>query len=232
MNITAHLPFLHRASLLLALGCAALPLAHAAGDHAMHHHDHAMHTVTTALPAAAADDAHAQHRQAMNQHGYQRAVARYNLPSLTLTDSSGATVDIAQLLDTEQPTVVNFIFTSCTTICPVMSATFMQAQKQLGMDAQQIQWISISIDPEYDTPERLHGYAQRFDAGPNWHFLTGTLDDIIAVQKSFAVYRGDKMNHAPTTLLRVGRDNAWLRLDGLTSGAELAQEYHQLAHRH
>lgn len=232
MNTTTHLPLLHRATLLLALGCAALPLAHAAGEQAMGHHDHAMHTVSTAPPVAAARDAHAHHLQALNANGYQRAVARYNLPALPLTDSSGATVNIAQLLDTDRPTVVNFIFTSCTTICPVMSATFMQAQKHLGMDAQQIQWISISIDPEYDTPGRLHGYAQRFDAGPNWHFLTGTLDDIVAVQKSFAVYRGDKTNHAPTTLLRVGRDNAWLRLDGLTSGAELVHEYHQLAHRH
>lgn len=222
------LPRICRSVLPLALGLGIAPLALGAGDTPMGH-DHAMHAAHNTM---APMDEHAQHRQATAASGYQRAVAHYHLPALQLTDSRNTTIDIAALLDSDEPTVVNFIFTSCTTICPIMSATFMQAQKQLGVEAERIRWISVSVDPEYDTPERLRAYAQRFDAGPNWHFLTGELEQIVALQKAFAVYRGDKMNHAPTTLLRMGRDHAWVRLDGLTSGAELAQEYHQLAHRH
>jgi protein SCO1/2 len=232
MNTTDKITRLHLRTLLCALGFGIASMAHGADmghDHAMHDHsmhDHAMHT---AAPQAAAMENHEHHMQAMNQTGYQRAVVRYTLPTRQLTDSHGQPVDIAQLLDTDRPLAVNFIFTSCTTICPIMSATFAQAQRQLGADARDIQWISISIDPEYDTPERLSAYAQKLDADANWHFLTGDLDSIIAVQKAFAVYRGDKMNHAPTTLLRAGRHQPWVRLDGLTSSAELVQEYRQLA---
>ena len=68
--------------------------------------------------------------------------------------------------------------------------------------------VSISIDPEYDTPEALNAYARRFDAGPQWEFLTGSLDDSIAVQKAFDADRGDKMNHAPLTLFRATPDSA------------------------
>lgn len=227
MNTTDHTTGYKVRPLVLILGLGIASLLHAADGHDMGH-DHAMHAAHAA-PQPVAMDNHEHHMQAMNQAGYQRAVVRYSLPSLQLTDSHGQAVDLAQLFDTDQPLAVNFIFTSCTTICPIMSATFAQAQRQLGVDAREIQWISVSIDPEYDTPERLRAYAQQLDAGPNWHFLTGNLSSIVALQKAFAVYRGDKMNHAPTTLLRAGRHQPWVRLDGLTSSAELVQEYRQLA---
>ena len=60
--------------------------------------------------------------------------------------------------------------------------------------------ISFSIDPEYDTPERLRKYAALFNAGPQWQFLTGSLANSVAIQKAFDVYRGNKMNHEPTYL--------------------------------
>lgn len=212
-------------AVLLALFITGAPLALAQEMS----HDHSMHAAAPMQPVV---DHSAHHKQALSPGGYQRSVAHYTLPSLLLTDRTGMPTSITRLTDTDQPQVVNFIFTSCTTICPIMSSTFVQAQKQLGSDAKDIQWISVSIDPEYDTPQRLSAYAERFDAGENWHFLTGDVGDIIALQKAFAVYRGDKMNHAPTTFLRMGRNQPWLRLDGLTSGSELVHEYHQLAHNH
>jgi protein SCO1/2 len=214
-----------RASALASIFFLAVPSAAVSADnHDHHHHMHA----GSGMQAVAIDQ-HAQHRQMMNTAGYQRAIARYPVPSLALLDMQGNTVDISELLNTDQPIAVNFIFTSCTTICPIMSATFSQAQRQLGVDAKHIKWVSISIDPEHDTPEKLRAYARQYGADSNWHFLTGDLDNIISLQKSFAVFRGDKSNHAPTTLLRAGRDQPWLRLDGLTSSAELVREYRQLA---
>lgn len=188
------------------------------------HHDH----MAAPHAATAVSDPHAHHRQAMDQIGYTRTTARYLVPTVALTTTTGASVPLEQLLDTDQPVALNFIFTSCTTICPIMSATFAQAQKRLGSEAQQIHWISISIDPEYDTPQRLHDYAQRFHAGAHWSFLTGDVDDIVALQRAFDVYRGDKMNHIPVTLLRAGRNAPWVRLHGLTSSSELVSEYRQL----
>lgn len=168
----------------------------------------------------------------MDKLGYTRSYEHYALPHLELTTMQGEPVSVASLLDSDQPIALNFIFTSCTTICPIMSATFAQAQKKLGDESQQIRWISISIDPEFDTPERLREYAHKFKAGSQWSFLTGATEDIVTLQRAFDVYRGDKMNHIPVTLLRASRDAPWVRLNGLTSGTELVSEYHQLAHNH
>jgi protein SCO1/2 len=75
----------------------------------------------------------------------------------------------------------------------------------------------------------LREYAERYKAGPQWRFLTGDLDDSIAVQKAFDVYRGNKMSHEPTTLLRVSQDGPWVRLDGIASAAQIVAEYRGLA---
>jgi protein SCO1/2 len=85
--------------------------------------------------------------------------------------------------------------------------------------------VSISIDPEHDTPEALSAYAGRFGAGPQWEFLTGSLDDSIAVQRAFDADRGDKMNHAPMTLFRATPESQWVRYEGFATAADLAKEY-------
>jgi protein SCO1/2 len=200
----------------------------------MHNHDHVahdqMHEQGGAMDAGMED--HTQHQQAMQslqEQNYRRSVTSYTLPKMELVDMHGASVSLESLLDTDQPLIVNFIFTSCTTVCPILSATFAQAQKRMGEASDSIRWISFSIDPEYDTPARLREYAARYHAGPNWQFLTGDVDRIIRLQKAFDVYRGNKMNHEPVTLLRAGGDQPWVRLDGFTSGAELVAEYQQIA---
>ena len=153
-------------------------------------------------------------------------------PDLTMDAHDGAQVDLASALDPAHPVFLNFIFTSCSTICPVMSATFAQARKDLGDEADAVRMISISVDPEYDTPARLKEYAGRFGAGSGsgsgWKFLTGHLSDVIRVQRAFDAYRDGKLNHAPLTFLRVPGKTQWVRLEGFPSAAELVREYRQL----
>jgi protein SCO1/2 len=109
-----------------------------------------------------------------------------------------------------------------------MSATFAKVQGELGQDVENVRMISFSIDPEYDTPGRLRAYASLFQAGDQWQFLTGDLKNIIAVQKAFDVYRGNKMNHEPTTLMRRAPGDPWVRIDGIASAAEIVAEYRGL----
>ena len=156
--------------------------------------------------------------------GAERKLASYSVPDVTLIDQNGQKISLPELLDSDQPVMLNFIFTSCTAICPAMSATFASVQKNLGDDSEKIHMISVSIDPEYDTPDALSAYAKRFKAGPQWEFLTGSLDDSIKVQRAFDADRGDKMNHAPMTLLRAGRNSQWIRYEGFTTANELADE--------
>jgi protein SCO1/2 len=156
---------------------------------------------------------------------YRRSIHRYPVPEVTLVDMDGAEVFLPEVLNGDSPTMMNFIFTSCTTICPVMSMTFSKSQERLAAELDDMKMISISIDPEYDTPERLREYAKRLRAGAQWRFLTGSRGDIVAVQNAFDAYRGSKMSHEPFTLLRASADGPWVRLDGFASAAELVAEY-------
>ena len=74
------------------------------------------------------------------------------------------------------------------------------------------------------TPAQLREYAKRFGAGPQWQHYTGSSAASVAVQKAFATYRGDKMNHQPVTLLRRTAGQPWVRLEGFVSPSELAGE--------
>lgn len=181
----------------------------------------------TALPARATtpdDDPHAHHRAAMKNPTYQVSDKQYDVPDVQLLDGTGATVTLQELLASEEPIALNFIFTTCTTICPVMTATFVQMQRELGDDAGRVHLVSISIDPEYDRPEVLDAYATQFQAGGNWTFLTGETNDIVRVLRSFDAYTGSKMSHRPITLLKRPDQDDWIRIDGLASGQSLAHE--------
>jgi protein SCO1/2 len=144
------------------------------------------------------------------------------LPEVKLVREDGKATSLAEEFIDGGPVVLNFIFTSCTSICPVMSGIFSQLQNKLGDERERVHMVSISIDPEQDTPSRLASYAQRFHSGPQWRFYTGTPEASLAVQRAFGALRGDKMDHTPVTFLRGGAGGRWVRIDGFATSDELA----------
>ncbi len=190
----------------------------------------------TALPLAAQED-HCHPAQpetaqaAAEPTRYTRAEARYEAPDVTLLDAQGARVPLRAELAREGPVAVQLVFTSCTTICPVLTGTAAAARAHLP----DVRWISITIDPDEDTPERLRAYAARFNSEPgaepgaDWRFLTGRAEDLVAVQQAFDAYRGDKMRHEPLTLLRAAPGGPWARLQGFPTPEDLAAELKRLA---
>jgi protein SCO1/2 len=157
-----------------------------------------------------------------------RSTVRYAVPEVILVRDDGKRISLPQEMNDGRPVVLNFIFTSCGSICPLMSQIFAQFQRKLGPEAGHVHLMSISTDPEQDTPARLTEYANQFGAGPEWRHYTGTLDASLAAQRAFDVYRGDKMSHAPVTLLRAAPGEPWRRIDGFVTPDELLHEYRQL----
>jgi protein SCO1 len=182
------------------------------------------------LPTIVLAHSDSHHHQAVAaKDGYVRTLVSYTVPDVKLVDADGATVPLrSKFASEDRPLILNFMFTSCTTICPVTSATLAQVQAALGPDREAMRMVSISIDPEQDTPAALKAYAGKFGAAPQWQMLTGRLEDSVAVQRAFDVYRGDKMNHQPVTFLRASAGQPWVRLDGFASAAEILREYQQL----
>ena len=146
------------------------------------------------------------------------------VPSFTLTSQNGAPVT----LDTfrGQPFVVTFIFTRCPipTFCPRISQNFSELQEAIKSEAGaagKTRLLSITLDPEFDTPEILQSYAQQQKADSQiWTFATGPAAEIDKLTQSFAVFvqpEGGTISHGLATALigpeggvvKIWRGNGW-----------------------
>jgi protein SCO1/2 len=172
--------------------------------------------------ATEAPDAHAHHHHVIPDT--KRSLADYAVPNVKLVRDDGRSVLLSEELNDGRPVVLNFIYTSCTTVCPVTSQMTSELQTKLGAARNTVHLMSITIDPEHDTPARLHEYASKFGAGPQWQHYTGTLAASRTAQKAFDVYRGDKMDHAPATLVRTAPGAQWVRIDGFVTADQLLAE--------
>jgi protein SCO1/2 len=198
--MAAPLRYVGALALLLAiLGAPRLAAAGetAAGEHAHHHH---------VIPEL------------------RRSVVDYSVPDVKLVRDDGKTVALPDEVNDGRPVVLAFIYTACTTVCPLTSQTLSQLQSSLGAASARVHLMSISIDPEQDTPARLHAYARQFGAGPEWQHYTGTLEASRAAQVAFDVYRGNKMDHQPTLLVRSAPGAKWVRIDGFATAEQLLAE--------
>jgi protein SCO1 len=153
-----------------------------------------------------------------------RSTADYTIPNVTLTRADGKSVSLPEELNDGRPVVMDFFFTTCGSICPLLTQTLARVQEELGAGRDKVHLVSISIDPEADTPAVLTQYARRYHAGPEWHLYTGSMDAIITTAKAFNVYRGNKMAHTPVTLVRTAPGKPWVRFDGFASSQQLVQE--------
>ena len=160
---------------------------------------------------------------------YKRTVEKYTIPDVTLINQEGKEVHLKSFLDSEKPVVLDFIYGTCTTICPILSVGYAHFQKELGAEAGSVHLVSISIDPDNDTPELMRAHLQRYGAQPGWDILTGKRENIIAVLTEFDAYVTNKMNHFPLTILHAPGSDTWIRLDGLLSASDIMKEYKKLA---
>jgi len=100
----------------------------------------------------------------------------FPVPKDTLIAETGKPVALESMKG--NVTVYDFIFTNCAGSCPVMSAQMRQLTKKIEKDAP-VRFVSISVDPQRDTPAVLADYASKVRNDPRWTFLTGTRDQII-----------------------------------------------------
>jgi len=174
--------------------------------------------------ARAHEEAHQHHAAAAPAPGAAKVVLREE----PLVDAAGKRVRLAKDVIGDRIAVVNFIYTTCTTVCPVASATFQQLQGRLGAAfGKEVVLVSVSVDPLRDTPERLREYAGRYDARAGWVWLTGAKPDVDAVLKGFGAYTPRYEDHPAMVL--VGDAGAWTRFLGFPSVEQLLARVEALA---
>ncbi|MEO8435294.1 MAG: SCO family protein, partial [Pyrinomonadaceae bacterium] len=154
------------------------------------------------------------------------------IPDASVLDQNGRRLNFYTDLVKDKTVIINFIFTTCTNICPSLTATFRGLQQDLGPRAgRDVQLISISVDPTVDVPERLKEYSQRFKAGPGWTFVTGSKSEIDGLLKALGALVTTKTDHTPMFL--IGNDSAgyWTRTYGLRNRASLVKTIDEAAAR-
>jgi cytochrome oxidase Cu insertion factor (SCO1/SenC/PrrC family) len=153
------------------------------------------------------------------------------LPDVTIQDQRGKSLSFYRDLVKGNVVAVNFVFTTCTAICPSLTATFHRVQQQLIAQKIDAQLISISVDPATDTPERLQAYAEKFKAEPGWTFVTGNPANIDSILKEFGVAVVNKNDHTPMVLIGNDETGYWTRAYGLSSPAALVKLITEAANR-
>jgi protein SCO1/2 len=159
---------------------------------------------------------------------YGRTTKAYVVPDVTLLNQEGVRVRLPTLLDAETPLLLSFLFTTCRTICPVITSTLARMRQELGGEGRGMRLVSVTIDPDHDRPAVLDEYARRHHTGEGWQFLTGTPDEVSTVLRAFDAYAGGRTSHRPIVLLRAPGRSDWVRIDGIASASDLAREYRRL----
>ena len=177
--------------------------------------------------------AHAGHDH--KGHAEQPPAARQEKTSVRFADVSllnqdGMPVRLEKDLVGDHLVVMGFIYTSCTTVCPVVSSIMGKVQQQLGgRVGEEIHMVSISVDPQRDDAKRLQDYAKAFQKGPGWSWLTGTPYAVTETLKGLGSFSADLSQHPPLILVGDGRSGHWTRYYGFTDPTVLAKEVEKLS---
>lgn len=197
--------------------------------------------VTTLAPSAGAvvaragtgqEGEHSHHPVPRNSRVAASRADVPSIPDLPLLDQDGQQVRFYSDLVKGKTVVMNFVFTSCTTICPPMGANFGRLQEMLGERAgEDVHLISVSVDPETDTPTRLKAWREKFGGASGWTLVTGPKPQITDLLKALGVFSPDPEDHAPLLLLGDDAAGNWRKLNGLAPPSKLMEILDGMAER-
>jgi len=151
------------------------------------------------------------------------------IPDVKALDQNGKALHFYSDLVRGKVVAINFVYTTCTTICPPLGATFGKLQKNLGARlGKDVFLISISVDPATDTPERLRAWGAQFGAKPGWTLVTGDKAELNRVLRVFGADAASPENHSPLVLIVNDRAVRWKRVYGLGSTSALTRSIEEM----
>jgi len=183
----------------------------------------AQNSATPAKPAQAAPPAPHDHSH-MSKNPEQASPAEKYFTDVELLNQDGKKVRFYSDVLKGKTVIVNAFFTSCTSVCPPMNRNLQKIQEALGdRMGRDVFLVSITVDPEVDTPEKLKKYAQSFHAGPGWIFLTGKKENLDWALYKLGQYVESKDDHK--TILIIGNETTglWKKAFAMANLAELVQ---------
>jgi protein SCO1/2 len=120
--------------------------------------------------------------------------------------------------------LINFMYTECNGICPRSTSNLVKVQEAFGdRMGRDVFFLSISLTPERDTPEKLKAYAREQGAGDGWYFLTGSIDDVDRVRRALGVYdNADISQHTGILMYGNEPEGKWGATSTLASAEQIA----------
>jgi len=201
MNPAAFAPLV-----LLAAGLALVPAARAADDPAHHHHHQ--------------DQPAAQDKPSSVQVKYADTV---------LVNQEGKKVKLKSEVFGDRLVVMDFAYTTCTTVCPVLTAVLVKVQAELGNKAGgDVQLVTMTVDPARDTPARLKEYAAKHGAKAGWTWLTGPAAVVNEVLRGFDAYASNFEDHPAMILVGDPVSGRWTRFYGFSDPKEVLAKVEEL----
>ncbi|HET6921968.1 MAG TPA: SCO family protein [Anaeromyxobacteraceae bacterium] len=143
-------------------------------------------------------------------------------PDVELLDQDGRPVRFGADVLAGRIVVMDFVFTTCTTVCPVLNAIMGRVQGTLPALGQEVAMVTVSVDPARDTPARLKALARKLGAGPGWTWLTGEQESVKQVLKAAGAWTPSFQDHPPMVLVGDTRTGTWTRMNGFPSVERIA----------
>lgn len=145
------------------------------------------------------------------------------LPNVTVFNQFGQPLKFYDDVIKNKIVVISFIYTSCKNICPLVTSRLVQVKDELGdVVGRDIFFVSISIDPIPDTPEKLKEQADTFHTGPGWVFLTGDPGDIDQIRYKLGERSKVITEHRNEVLLGNDRTGEWAQDSAFSDISTLA----------
>ncbi|AYH41976.1 electron transporter SenC [Azoarcus sp. DN11] len=213
----------HDRKAVMRAGLAAVAVAAAVGilmpGAARAHAEHAK-------PQGATAGAHANHGASGPTRPEDVTV---RLPDVTLLDQHSRERRLKPDVIGDRVVVMDFVYTSCTTVCPVASAIMAEVQQKLAARVgREVALVSLTVDPVRDTPARLRDYAGARGAGEGWSWLTGSATEVNDTLKGLGTWTPDFEDHPVVMMVGDGRSGKWTRFYGFADPAVLVAQVESL----
>lgn len=157
---------------------------------------------------------------------YQRNALRSHFPDVTLLTQDSRKKRFYADLIRDKIVVIQFMFANCDNLCPRTTPNLELVQRNLEKSAPgKVTFLSITVDPERDTPEALKRYAAHFNIQRDWYFLTGRKEDVDLVRRKLGVYDPEDKKVEHMNVLTIGNEaqGRWLAMEALAKPDDITQ---------
>jgi protein SCO1/2 len=173
---------------------------------------------------------HGMHKEQPQEKSLQKQIQRLAIPDVEILDEQGQKKKFYADLVKGKIVIINFVYTTCKDICPLSGENFARLQTLLGERlGKEVYLLSISTDPETDSPPKLKAWSERFKPKAGWTFVTGEKMPMQALLHALTGEGARRGFHTPVALLINDESGAWVRTYGLESPKRLTQILDELA---